>query len=243
VNAETRNTIIAVAAVAIIFGTAYAGIITYAGSSSPFYTVESGSMSHTNGSRSQIGIIDAGDMVLTRDPSRTNIVTYVEGHEIGHKRFGDYGDVIIYDRPGSIPVIHRAVLYAEDNGDGTWSIPSLGNYTGLWYIDGLPGDPDEAGALSGILRFECFGFDGRSFDVQLDKLNPGSGYITMGDANWGPDQESVTISPNTLISPDHVIAIAAHEIPWLGAVKMYLTGNNTGKIPSNTLPSLVVAIY
>ena len=239
---ETRKTIIAVVAVAAVFGVSYAGILIYAGSSSPFYTIESGSMSHTGGTRSQIGIIDAGDMVIARDPSKMDITTYVEGHETGYGRFGDYGDVIIYSRPGNVPVIHRAILYAAHNGDGTWNIPSLKDYTGLWFINGVPGDPDGAGALNGVLRFEGFGFNGRSFEVNLDSLTPGSGYITMGDANDGADQESAAISPSTLISNDRIVAIAAHEVPWLGSVKMYATGNNTDNIPSNTLPSLIITL-
>jgi len=241
VNRETKRTVIAAIAAIAVIGLAYAGLLVYAGTSSPFYTVESGSMSHTNGERSQIGIIDTGDMVLARDPSKMSITTYAEGHETGYKKFGDYGDVIIYSRPSGTPVIHRAILYAENNGDGTWSAPSLIGYTGTWYIDGVPGTPADAAALAGTLKFEGLGFSGRSFEVDLDALAPASGYITMGDANGEADQ-STTISKNTLISADNVIAVAAHEIPWLGAIKLYATGNNTNNIPSNTLPSLIAAI-
>ena len=238
---ETRRTIIAVVAVAAVFGVAYVGIIAYAGTSSPFYTVESGSMGHTGGSSSQIGIIDAGDMVLARDPSKMNITTYIEGHGSGYNKFGDYGDVIVYDRPGNMPVIHRAILYVEYNGDGTWNIPSLKSYAGVWDINGIPGDHEtDVSALSGVLHFEGFGFSGnKDFTVNLGVLGAWSGYITMGDANAAPDQ-MVDISP--LVRPENVMAVAAVEIPWLGAVKMYAAGNNTNEIPSNTLPSLIVAI-
>ena len=240
-NSETKRTVIAVAAAVVIVAVAYGGIIAYSGTSSPFYTVESGSMSHTNGDRSQIGIIDTGDMVLARDPSKMSVTTYVEGHGSGYMRFGDYGDVIIYGRPSGTPVIHRTILYVESNGDGTWNIPSLVDYTGIWTINDDPGDPDDAGALAGRLGFKYFGFSGEgSFTVNLDTLTPGSGYITKGDANDGADQSTMT-SMNKLIGADSIIAIAAHEIPWLGAIKLYVTGNNTGAIPSNTLPSLIAS--
>jgi len=241
VNKETRRTIVAVAAVAVVIGVAYAGLLVYAGTSSPFYTVESGSMSHTDGSRSQIGIIDTGDMVFARDPSKMSVTTYVDGHETGYKRFGDYGDVVIYNRSSGLPVIHRAIVYAESNGDGTWSIPSLATYTGVWKINDVPGDPGNVDALSGKLSFEGFGYNGRSFDVNLDALIQKSGYVTMGDANSMTDQ-GTTISKDALIGQDSIVAVAAHEIPWLGAIKMYITGNNAGEIPSNTLPSLIIAI-
>ena len=239
-NSETKRTIVAVAVAVAIVGTAYGGLLVYAGSSSPFYTVESGSMSHTGGERSQLGVIDTGDMVIVRDPSKMSITTYIEGHETGYGRFGDHGDVIIYARPYGTPVIHRAILYAESNGDGTWNIPSLIGYTGVWYIDGVTGTSADAVALAGTLRFEGFGFNGRSFEIDLNALTPGSGYITMGDANGEADQ-STTISKNRLIDADSIIAIAAHEIPWLGIVKLYITGNNTDAIPSNALPSLIAA--
>jgi signal peptidase len=191
--------------------------------------------------RSQIGIIDAGDMVIARDPSKSGIITYMEGHETGYGKFGDYGDVIIYSRPGGVPVIHRAIFYAEYNGDGTWNIPSLADYSGTWYMNGALGSPTSAGSLSGTLMFDDFGYNGRTFDIRLDELRPVSGYLTMGDANGLPDQES-SISLRTLIEYDNVIAVAAHEVPWLGAIKMYITGNNIGEIPPNTLPSLVITL-
>jgi signal peptidase len=239
VNSETKRTIVAVAAAVVIVAVAYGGIIAYSGTSSPFYTVESGSMSHTKGDRSQIGIIDTGDMVLAMDPSKMSITTYVEGHGSGYMRFGDYGDVIIYGRPSGTPVIHRAVLYVESNGDGTWNAEALTDYTGTWTVNDNPGTPADAAALAGELRFKDFGFNNTGdFKVDLDALAPVSGYITKGDANPGADQSTIT-SMNKLIDADSIIAIAAHEIPWMGAIKLYVTGNNTGAIPSNTLPSLI----
>ena len=239
---DTKRAVIVAVAVLAVFGATYMSIAAYSGTLSPFYTVESGSMRHSD--RSKIGIIDTGDMVIVRDPSKTDIITYVEGHETGYQKFGDYGDVIIYDRPGRTPVIHRVILYLEsnddkaENGNITWSIPSLENYKGTWYIDGTPGNPDDANALEGTLSFENFGYAGRSFELRLYNLNPGSGYITMGDANDRPDQES-NISQNTLVSRDRILAVAAHEMPWLGCIKLLLTGKNINEIPSNSLPSLI----
>jgi signal peptidase len=165
VKKETRNTLIAAGIVAAVFVTAYASVIMYAGTSTPFYTVESGSMMHSD--RSKIGIIDTGDMVLVRDPSKVNITTYVEGHSTGYGKFGDYGDVIIY-KDGSRTIIHRAMAYVEyDPGTNKWTVRGV------------------TGTFSGI--FEC-----DEFSVNLDALTHGSGYITKGDNNIPNDNGLVT---------------------------------------------------
>ena len=241
---DTRNTIIAVVAAAALFVTAYAGLLLYSGTNAPFYTVESRSMSHSE--RSEIGIIDTGDMVIVRDPSKMNIVTYVEGHQTGYKKFGDHGDVILYKNPDGRTIIHRAVLYIELNDDGiTWNIPSLKGYGGEWYYNDIPGgEVDDAtfGEMSGKLRFEDFGWAGKKFTADLDKLTSvPKGYITMGDGRTNPDidQNYSSISMNRIVSEDRIIAVAAHEVPWLGCIKLYLTGNNTDQIPSNSVISLV----
>ena len=204
VKKETRNTLITAGIIAAVFVTAYASIIIYAGTTTPFYTVESGSMMHSD--RSQIGIIDTGDMILVRDPSKTNITTYVEGHAAGYKKFGDYGDVIIY-KNGSSTIIHRAMVYLEyDSGD--------------WTARGL-------GPVSGTLT--C-----GDFSIDLTALSPGSGYITKGDNNIPNDGIWVT--------DDMIVAVAMHEVPWLGCIKLFLTNSNKSDIPMNSVWSLVITI-
>ena len=233
---ETKGMIIVAAAVLAVFGIAYVGVIVYAGTSSPFYTVESESMMHSENSR--IGIIDVGDMVIIRDTSKANITTYVEGRGNGYAKFGDFGDVIVYSRPGGTPVIHRAMLYVEyaglDSGVRTWNVPSLAGYGGVWYINGVRGDAAAAGApMSGVLRFEGLGWAERTVEINLNTL-AASGYITMGDNNSVPDAG--------VVSKDRIIGVASIEIPWLGCIKLYATGNNTDKIPMNSVLMLILSL-
>ena len=247
---ENRNLIVAVAAVAAVFVAAYACIVSYAGSASLFYTVESGSMMHSGNSK--VGIIDTGDMVIVRDPSKADIVTYADGHGCGYKKFGDYGDVILYERPGGAPIIHRALFWVSYNNDGTWDISSLYGFGGEWYLTGyaggtycfeVPGGTLSADALKetkGVLSFDNFGYDGKgSFIVNLDNLSPrSSGYITKGDRHADPDQSN-GIS-NGAVGADRVIGIAGKEIPWLGCIKLLLTGNSADRIPGNSVILLIV---
>ena len=232
---DTRNILIAVAVTAAVFAAAYSALIVYSGSFSPFYTVESGSMRHSGDS--QIGVIDAGDMMLVRDPSVKTVVSYIEGRETEYMMFGDCGDVIVYERPGRTPVIHRVILFIEYNGNGTWNAPALAAYTGAWSCTG----GTDAGSLSGVLRFDGLGWNGASFDVDLNALRTDvpSGYITKGDANPGADQSAANISLNMLVGKDRVIAVAANEVPWLGCIKLLFT-DSEGSIPPNSIVCLVL---
>ncbi len=79
----------------------------------PMVAVESGSM---------LPHLHRGDIVFIEARDRTNIITYEEGKRIGYKRFGDYGDVILYrkfGRNGDTPVIHRA-MYRVEKGEPMW---------------------------------------------------------------------------------------------------------------------------
>ena len=239
---ETKSLVIMAVAVLTVFGAAYAGIVMYSGTSSPFYTVESGSMMHSDNSK--IGIVDTGDMVIIKSPSKAGIVTYAEGHRTGYQKFGSYGDVILYERPGSIAVIHRAIFYAGYNGDGTWDVSSLFGYGGDWDLNGIPGDTlaaDDLKSVNGVLSFENFGHTGnKAFAVNLDNLSPKvSGYITMGDNNKEPDQTN-GISAGA-IDDGRIVGVAAIEVPWLGCIKLILLGNGSERIPGNSVIMLVMS--
>jgi signal peptidase I len=94
----------------------------YSGLWPPLVVVESNSMMHGVDNHSHIGAIDTGDLVLVKKVNHaSDIVTYMEGLSTGHKTYGDYGDVIIYEKGGSqtlTPIIHRAMIYLEPNADG-----------------------------------------------------------------------------------------------------------------------------
>ncbi len=120
-NSDIKSTIIAFLGFTIILLGIIGGTFVYSGMDSPLSTVMSESMQHENGV-SSIGTIDTADMVILRNPDYVEIQSYVEGYNSGHSTFGEYGDVLVYYRLTSSgnPIIHRAILYVEDNGDGTW---------------------------------------------------------------------------------------------------------------------------
>jgi signal peptidase len=121
---EDRNTIIVIVIAVVIIIGGWAVISVSSGVKPPFTVVESHSMQHCSNTdhESEIGIIDTGDLILVKNPDKTDITSYVEGYQNGYEQFGDYGDVIVYKRPSGNPVIHRAFIWLNYNGDGTWTL-------------------------------------------------------------------------------------------------------------------------
>ena len=222
----------------------------------PFTVVESHSMQHCqyDDRHSELGIIDTGDMILVRNPSKTDIVTYVEGSQTGYSSFGEYGDVIVYYRNAGNPVIHRAFIWLDLNSDGTtWSAPSLAGYSS-WTCD----ESTDYNKLSGTLTFTKVGSvveGGKTVSVDLDLLisrGSSSGYLTLGDSisNTNFDQSSGIIS--TTISEKMIKSVAWKEIPWLGAVKLMVKGNtselnnwasNSKAMLAYTLVGIIVIVF
>jgi len=245
VDKDLKDIFAVIITTAVILSVCIGGLFIYSGLSSPITVVESSSMQHSQDT-SYIGIIDTGDMVVMRDPSKMSVTTYVVGSVSGYSKFGEYGDVIIYYRGETVnPVIHRAFLWLEYNTDGTWNAPSLERYTGNWTAEshGI----NEWENMAGILLFTNLGFDGNSYaSIDLDVLAgnyPHSGWLTKGDNNTYFDQ-AVGISANGLVTEGTLKAVAGMEIPWLGCIKLYITQNSQSiaMIPSNSIPCLFIAI-
>ncbi|MDR0777859.1 MAG: S26 family signal peptidase [Methanomassiliicoccaceae archaeon] len=239
---ETRNIVIAATILVVLIAVGYAGISAYSGTSPQFYTVESGSMMHTHDS-SKIGVIDTGDMVIVRDPSKMNITSYIEAHESGYTKFSDYGDVILYKDGTGRTIIHRAILHIEYLGSNEWFVFGLKEYTGEWSCGPFNKNNYDNEPLSGTITFLNFGFKDKTVDINLGdtrftragggEVDVGTkGYVAMGDAN-NPNYDKV------FVKEDMVVAIATHEIPWVGVVKLYVTGTNVDRIPPNSLPLLI----
>ncbi len=107
------------------------GLFAYSGLWPPLVVVESESMQHSD-TTSYIGVIDTGDLVVVKTiSSLSEIKTYVSSLNEGYQTYGDYGDVVIYNRDGSVlakPVIHRAIVELEFNSTSySFDIPSLAN--------------------------------------------------------------------------------------------------------------------
>ncbi len=238
-NSEDRKFILTVGVIAVILVGGYAGLALYTGFSTPFSVVMSESMQHDN-TRSEIGCIDTGDVVVVRSPEKAEIVTYIDATKTGYKTFGDYGSVIIYERGnGHNPVIHRAIIWLEwDDVNKKWSAPSLKDYTGEWDSNNGKNYND----LTGVLRLYNITQSGKNITIDLERIGKNSGFITLGDnpvTNTGVDQ------PNTIDHPvmmEEVKSVPFAEVPWIGAMKILLKkgGENLEKVP-NSLPSLAMA--
>lgn len=208
--------------VLIMFGALYL----YSGMLQPLSVVESGSMQHSD-DRSCIGIIDTGDMVVMRSPDKKPIVTYVEGISKKYSKFGSYGDVIVYNREGKNPVIHRAIIWLDYN-DGKWCAPALKDCSpDIWENEGKYDN------LKGILRIDGL----PEFNMDYLKNCKHSGYLTKGDRNDYFDQAS-SIHPGTVQKSD-LKAIAGIEIPWIGCLKLLISKKNVDQIPLNSIISLI----
>ena len=133
------STVKAIIAVPLAFAIVLAGLYIYCDNWPPLVVVESSSMQHSN-TTSYIGVIDTGDIVLVQKASsNSDVTTYVQGEETGYSTYGEYGNVIVYDRPtSSTPVIHRAIIYLEYNeSSNSFDAPSLANFpTSQWSVTG-----------------------------------------------------------------------------------------------------------
>jgi len=235
-----KDVIISVIIVAIIFLALYA----YAQTWPPIVVIESSSMEH--GESSQIGIIDTGDIVIVKKVySPEDVVSYVEGRVNGYMSYGDYGDVIIYRCNGKL-IIHRAMVYLHWNGK-EWKIRGFenGNYPSWLHV------------TKDYISIDGVGFEKKVVVINIDRnhLDPNKvgadGFITMGDNNLARyggsayDQSSaggfIPICQN-LVNYEMIVGVARGEIPWMGALKLYITGTNTDEIPPNTTVNMILSI-
>ncbi|MFL2941567.1 MAG: hypothetical protein ACJZ2N_02060 [Candidatus Poseidoniales archaeon] len=209
---------IAFGSVALVFLLTFA----YSGNWPPMVVIESGSMEHDNNplypepSYSHIGVIDTGDLVIVKKAEKDDIVTYLEGKKTGYKKYGDYGDVIVYYKNGIreyegqavTPVIHRAMAWVEvvDKDNETYYIPEIDTY------------------FQGKIELAEIGLGGGAHIKDLES----SGYITKGDSTGNPHPDQLThrdIQGNVVqpTDPDWVVGKARGELPWFGLIKLRLT--------------------
>jgi len=202
---------------------------------------------------SQIGIIDTGDLTLVkRIESRHDVVTWVEANpnykdmlvskaNVGHKTYGDYGDVVIYKKNGleSTPVIHRAMVWVEYNAScpspsTQGDIPDLGLYCVARYT------------LTDVgFRHQSITIDfGRIFSRDYARH---SGFLTHGDNNPSAfDQGSLSDARHRPVGPvavSHILGRAEGEVPWIGALKLLVSGTRSSdQIPPTSLNGMIVIV-
>ena len=209
---------IAIGSVVIVFLLTFA----YSGNWPPMVVIESGSMEHDNNplyeepGYTHIGTIDTGDLVIVKKVEKEDIVTYLQGKKTGYKKYGDYGDVIVYYKNGIrekdglpvTPVIHRAMAWVEvvDKENKEYYIPEIDQ------------------TFYNKIELAEIGLGGGAHIKDLEN----SGYITKGDSNGNPHPDQLThydINGNVVqpVDPDWVIGMARGELPWFGLIKLKVT--------------------
>jgi signal peptidase I len=90
-----------------------------------FFYMISDCMSH--GER-QDGIIDKGDFLLCEEISNKNeTITWAFGKTFDYKKYGDYGDAIIYKNESKENIVSRTMCWVEYHYEyGTYSIEDYG---------------------------------------------------------------------------------------------------------------------
>ena len=247
---ETAKDIgIAIGSVLLVFLLTFA----YSGIWPPMVVIESGSMEHGNNPLyeepgfTHIGTIDTGDLVIVKEAKKSDIVTYLQGKKTDYKKYGDYGDVIVYYKNGIkefegnpvTPVIHRAMAWVDvleepQDMDGD-------NITDYYYI------PEIDTYYGSQIELSEIGLD-RAYLKNLKN----SGYITKGDSTGNPHPDQLThydirgnkpeyrVQP---VDPDWVVGVARGELPWFGLIKLFVTQpENYENAPSGCKSMLWISI-
>ncbi len=123
--------------VVLIVGAILLALFLYSGVFPSMVVVESYSMLEDHSTFAQIKQISPADIILIRSTDKGGVITYEDGKGIGYKKFGDYGDVIVYRKFGNeetTPVIHRAIRWVEkgemvENGGRSWIAEHSGYLT------------------------------------------------------------------------------------------------------------------
>ncbi len=196
-----------------------------------------------------------------------------ESDYYGYESLGMEGDVIIYERNGesdSTPIIHRA-LFKISIGESTPAV-NQGDCEGGVFWNGLcitswsvPGS-DQMNVkeinlvFNGVNtgKYACGGVaaqhDSKWFSVEnYSPMNPG--YITLGDNNDCNDDQGVFEFAQGLssihsgmirpVQEDWVIGISGAEIPWLGTVKLMVSGGDSpgvSQVPGLSFVFLIVFV-
>lgn len=235
----------------LIIGIILSSLYVVSGRWPPLVVIESGSMSHST-QESRLGVIDPGDIVLVQDTDEDEIKTYVEGKQTGYKKYGQYGDVIVFKPNGNghrTPIIHRAVLYLKYNNSGnsaSFDIPSFKELDGE--EDWITWEGDNCYDVTGTVTIYNYGYEDVNVEIELNELleNDQSGYITMGDSthsNAPQYDQKGSFSDDSLkpVKGEWIIGKARGELPWFGTLKLAYMGR-TEDVPSNSWNNLIISI-
>jgi signal peptidase len=193
-------------------------------------------------SESMVPHMNVGDLVFVVQADRFGqLQSWTEGKQAGYSKFGDYGDVIIYNPNGGTkspvpfiggahPIIHRAMVYEEPGSTLVAYVnPSGGKHSPTNYI---PITKENFTAQGSIIPSPDPDI---GFIVPLNGTDTHGGYITKGDNNWRSDQGSGLSHYTSLgaiepVKPEWIVGKALFTVPLVG----YL--------PLNIIPVAIIII-
>jgi signal peptidase len=248
-----RRPMLAIACAFLAFILAMGVLTAMLGTWPPLMVVESRSMQHDDSS-SAIGVIDTGDVVtVSHYLTDGGLRTYVGSMQDGYTSFGEYGDVAIFQPPGEeIPIVHRALLEVEYNATARgFDIPELAAVpSSQWSV---PGEHDWRGLTDWVELYNV-GYAGVTVRIDLNDTyramedDPHGGLITMGDNNWreaGGSRYGIVDQGSLIKEPirwEWVIGKVVGEVPWLGTIRLAITGTAPPYMPLNSIVLLTASI-
>jgi signal peptidase I len=195
-------------------------------------------------SESMVPHMNVGDLVFVVQADRFGqLQTWTEGKETGYTKFGDYGDVIIYNPNGGTsswvpfiaggahPIIHRA-MYNQSTGPlVVFYNPQGGKFSPAEYEKIIVKNSDE---FNKFIKNSSLDRN-KGYQVTIQNLSIHSGYITKGDNNPVSDEGSslshyVNLGPIEPVEPEWIVGKALFTVPLVG----YL--------PLNIIPVAIIII-
>lgn len=241
---------IALIVVALILGS----LFLYTGNWPPMVVVESGSMQHSS-TYAYLGDLNIGDVVLVKKVSTSSQVsTYVSGEASGYSTYGEYGNVIIYRPYGSTgvtPIIHRAILYIEYNSTGGgYDVPSLAKIpASQWYVMSPGGNTHITYNVKYDIKLLNVGYPHTAVIIPISSFigkADYSGFVTMGDHNHAVYGENATDQALSIfplpVKTQWIDGIAVGDMPYVGLLKLFLSGGIPAATPANSIDALIVII-
>ena len=240
-----KGVIVAVVVVAVII----LGLWAYSGIWPPLVVIESPSMQHSD-TRSYIGVIDTGDLVIVKKTGGAQEINpYLESMPNGYQTYSEYGDVIIYHPLGNTlitPIIHRAICRVEYNATGGgYDVPSLQDLpASMWQVSS---GPKTWYNIKSTLTLHGIGYNSISVTIDFGIIkshsgpSPQGGLITMGDNNHGIVDQMTSICPQP-VRDEWVQGVSRGEIPWFGLLKLWISGPAPAAVPENSKTNLFVSL-
>lgn len=246
-----KGVVIAFAIVFIIIG----GLYLYSGVWPPLVVIESASMQHSD-TRSYIGVIDTGDLViLKKETALSSVRTYLGSVNDGYSTYGELGDVVIYRPNGdyaTTPIIHRALCEIVYNSTGGgFDVPALASVPeSMWDVEG--GEKAWYN-IHTVLVLHDIGYNQVDVDINLGTIisnfgasTPEGGLITLGDNNHGNIDQTSLIKNGKYVKPikgEWLNGIARGELPWFGIIKLFASGQSSYiPIPQNSKTNLLISL-